>query len=110
MRIEPPAPRPLIGARRFPLGGDVPRSASSSSPLECEPLDPNATFLDLIGGTDPDDIRADAMNLAEWIRRGGFRPRAVNSRGESLPDGWALTVGAIRFARLEDGTVGVSLL
>jgi hypothetical protein len=73
-------------------------------------MDPNAAFLDLIGGTDPAEIRETAMNLAEWIGRGGFRPRAVNSRGEALPADWALTVGAIRFARLADGTIGVSLI
>ena len=68
-------------------------------------MDPNQAWTDLIGSDDVDDIREYAQNLDTWIRRGGFRPRAVNSRGETLPVGFALTVGGITFRKLADGTI-----
>lgn len=73
-------------------------------------MDPQTAFNDIVGGTDPDDIRDSANALYDWIIRGGFRPKAINSNGDPLPAIWSLVVGGIRFKHLFDGTIGVEIV
>ena len=55
-------------------------------------MDPNQALIDLVDlitndGT-PDEIECQCSEITNWLRRGGFRPRAIEAVAATAPAGY----------------------